>query len=208
MKWKQQMQDFGLTEETVSIGLRNKIKDYYALVEGIEGLKESIENPSINDDVDDLQSDLESLEEAVENADRQLVKALEVYDRNKEKYAELSKNLGKGRPKKNTQDSSSQDAEKQKARQEELRQQKAQDAAMQQQTQDAALQQQAQYYAARQQQAQGASRQQQQNASTQSAKDGKVLDGEKPKSKSGGWIIFSIAALVLTAGAVNLFKND
>jgi cell division septation protein DedD len=101
IKWKQRMNELGLTEQTVSHGLRAKIKDFNTLLEGIEEVKESIANPDINDNVDELESDLEDLEKAVESSDRMLVNAVEVFDRNKEKYAELSKNLGKGRPRKN-----------------------------------------------------------------------------------------------------------
>jgi septal ring factor EnvC (AmiA/AmiB activator) len=101
MKWKQKLAECNLTEETISAGLRSKIKDYYTIVEGIEEVEQSIKNPSINDDVDDLQDELEDLQTAMENADKQLIRAIEIYDKNKEKYAELSKNLGKGRPRKN-----------------------------------------------------------------------------------------------------------
>jgi chromosome segregation ATPase len=101
MKWKQKLAECNLTEETISAGLKSKIKDYYTIVEGIEEIEQSIQNPSLNDDVDDLQEELEDLQTAIENADKQLIRAIEIYDKNKEKYAELSKNLGKGRPRKN-----------------------------------------------------------------------------------------------------------
>jgi chromosome segregation ATPase len=100
MKWKNELDQCGLTEDNVSVGLKNKIKDYYSMVDGIEELKESIDNPTINDDVDELQEQLEDLEEALEDYDNKLVKAVQLYDKNKERYAELSKNLGKGRPRK------------------------------------------------------------------------------------------------------------
>ena len=101
MKWKQKLAECNLTEETISAGLKSKIKDYYTIVEGIEEIEQSIQNPSLNDDVDDLQEEIEDLQTAIENADKQLIRAIEIYDKNKEKYAELSKNLGKGRPRKN-----------------------------------------------------------------------------------------------------------
>jgi septal ring factor EnvC (AmiA/AmiB activator) len=101
MKWKQKLAECNLTEETISAGLRSKIKDFYTLVEGIEEVEQSIQNPSLNDDVEQLQEELEDLETAMENADKQLIRAIEIYDKNKKMYAELQKNLGKGRPKKN-----------------------------------------------------------------------------------------------------------
>ena len=100
MKWKQKLEECGLTEETISQGLRTKIKDFYEIIDGIEECKKSLENPSINDDVDELRSDLEGLEESLDDADLKLVRAIEVYDRNKEKYAQISKNLSNGRPRK------------------------------------------------------------------------------------------------------------
>jgi hypothetical protein len=103
MKWKSEMEKLGLTNETISVGLRNKIKDYYDMVEGIKELKDSIANPTLNDDVDELQEELADLQDALESYDNQLVKAVHTFDKNKEKYAELSKNLGKGRPRKDGQ---------------------------------------------------------------------------------------------------------
>ena len=104
MKWKQTLEGFGLTEETVSQGIRNKIKDYYTIVDGIEELEKSIENPTLNDDVDELQNDLEELKDALEEQDKVLVKAVTMFDKNKEHYAKLSQNLvGRGRPKKDAQ---------------------------------------------------------------------------------------------------------
>jgi DNA-binding transcriptional regulator GbsR (MarR family) len=104
MKWKQTLDGFGLTEETVSQGIRNKIKDYYTIVDGIEELEKSIQNPTLNDDVDELKNDLEELQEALEEQDKVLVKAVTMFDKNKEHYAKLSQNLvGRGRPKKDAQ---------------------------------------------------------------------------------------------------------
>lgn len=104
MKWKQTLEGFGLTEETVSQGIRNKIKDYYTIVDGIDELEKSIENPTLNDDVDELKTDLEELQEALEEQEKVLDKAIKMFDKNKEHYANLSKNLvGRGRPKKDAQ---------------------------------------------------------------------------------------------------------
>jgi chromosome segregation ATPase len=101
MKWKQKLAECNLTEETISAGLRSKIKDYYTIVEGIEEVEQLIEKPSLNDNIDDLREELDDLQTSLINADKQLIRAIEIYDKNKEMYAELQKNLGKGRPKKN-----------------------------------------------------------------------------------------------------------
>ena len=100
MKWKKEMQTRNLDENNVSQGLKTKIKDYYELEEGIKGLKEAIDNPSINDDVEELQADLEELQEALEVADRKLVDAVILFDKNKEKYAEKVQKMKEGREKK------------------------------------------------------------------------------------------------------------
>jgi uncharacterized protein with von Willebrand factor type A (vWA) domain len=100
MKWKQKLNEVGLTQETISHGLKNKIKDYYSILEGIDEAKQTIANPTINDDVEAIKEDLADLEEVLQDADTKLVKAIELYDKNKEKYAELSKHLSKGRPRK------------------------------------------------------------------------------------------------------------
>ena len=81
MKWKQKLAECNLTEETISAGLKSKIKDFYTLVEGIEEVEQSIQNPSLNDDVEELQEELEDLETAMENADKQLIRAIEIYDK-------------------------------------------------------------------------------------------------------------------------------
>jgi len=100
MKWKEKLDEVGLTKDTISHGLRNKIKDYFSILEGIDEAKQTIANPSINDDVEAIKEDLANLEEVLQEADTKLVKAIELYDKNKEKYAELSKHLSKGRPRK------------------------------------------------------------------------------------------------------------
>ena len=100
MKWTNEMQTLGLTNETISQGLKTKIKDYHEMVDAIKELKESISNPSVNDDVDELQSDLAELENVLEDLDDTIVKSLHTFNKNKDKYAELGKKMAEGREKK------------------------------------------------------------------------------------------------------------
>ena len=93
MKWKQKLDEVGLTEQTASQGIRNKILDYNTIEDGIEELKNSIKEPTLNDDVDSLKKDLEDLTEALESQDDVLVKAITLFDKNKEHYAKLQDNL-------------------------------------------------------------------------------------------------------------------
>lgn len=109
MKWQNEMDSLGLNETNISVGLKNKIKDYNDIVKYINELKETIENPSVNDNVDELQSTLSEMEEALETADDKLVRAIQLYHKNKDKYAEMSKHLtGRkrkdGQPRKQTQE--------------------------------------------------------------------------------------------------------
>jgi len=102
MKWEKTLSNCGLTEETISIGLKTKIKEHRKMEEAVEDIKERLNDDETEDDeIDELEQDLSELEEALEMSDNKLVRAVELYDKNKEKYAELSKNLGKGRPRKN-----------------------------------------------------------------------------------------------------------
>ena len=42
MKWKAKLSELGLTEETISHGLRSKIKDYHIIEKGIEKIKSDL----------------------------------------------------------------------------------------------------------------------------------------------------------------------
>lgn len=102
MKWKQALADYNLTEETISHGLKKKIKEYREIEVGVNELKNSINDESTPDDeLEELQSDLTELQDSLQMADNNLVRAIEIYDKNKDRYAEMSKHLGKGRPRKN-----------------------------------------------------------------------------------------------------------
>jgi len=102
MKWEKTLSNCGLTEQTISIGLKSKIKEHRKMEEAVEDIKERLNDDETEDDeIDELEQDLNELEDALEMSDNKLVRAIELYDKNKERYAELSKNLGKGRPRKN-----------------------------------------------------------------------------------------------------------
>jgi chromosome segregation ATPase len=100
MKWKNELANCGLTESTVSVGLKNKIKDHYELENAIAQLRETIENPSLNDDVNELQSTLGEIEEALVVSDTKLVEAIQKFNKNKDRYAEMGKHLQRGREQK------------------------------------------------------------------------------------------------------------
>ena len=97
MKWKARLSELGLTEETISHGLRAKIKDYYIIERGIVQLEENIQSGRVNqDDVPTAKTDLQELRTDLEDYDIALVKAIETFDKNKDRYAANSKNLKNG----------------------------------------------------------------------------------------------------------------
>ena len=97
MKWKKELQTLNLSKEQLSVSLKNKIKDYESIADGIQELQSRIANPTLNDDVDELNADLEELNEGLEIADRKLVADIQKFDRNKEKYAMLTNKMKQGR---------------------------------------------------------------------------------------------------------------
>ena len=100
MKWKNELASRGLNESNISQGLKNKIRDVIDLSNSIKELKETLQNPSVNDDIDELEEAIQNAEEDLETLDNELVKAIDKFDRNKEKYAELTQKMKEGRAKK------------------------------------------------------------------------------------------------------------
>jgi hypothetical protein len=100
MKWKQRFDELGLTNETISQGLKNKIRDYYDIQQGIADMKQVLANPSVNDNVEEIQADLEDAIETLEAYDNKLVGDVELYFKNKDTYADKMKKMAEGREKK------------------------------------------------------------------------------------------------------------
>jgi len=100
MKWKQRFDELGLTNETISQGLRNKIRDYYDIQQGIADMKEVLANPSVNDDVEEIRAELDDAIETLEAYDTKLVSDVELYFKNKDAYADKMKKMAEGREKK------------------------------------------------------------------------------------------------------------
>lgn len=94
MKWKAKLSELGLTEETISHGLRAKIKDYYIIQKGIDKLESEINEGKYNDsDMDLAKNDLQELITDLADYDDALVKAILTFDKNKDRYAANAKNL-------------------------------------------------------------------------------------------------------------------
>jgi predicted nuclease with TOPRIM domain len=100
MKWKNELASRGLNESNISQGLKNKIRDVVDIDNTIKELKETLRNPSVNDDVDELEEAIQNAQEDLETLDNELVKAIDKFDRNKEKYAQLTQKMKEGRAKK------------------------------------------------------------------------------------------------------------
>jgi hypothetical protein len=94
MKWKAKLSELGLTEETISHGLRAKIKDYNIIEKGIVKLQSEMNEGKYNDsDMDLAKNDLQELQTDLADYDDALVKAIETFDKNKDRYAANAKNL-------------------------------------------------------------------------------------------------------------------
>ena len=101
MKWKNRMAELGLNDSNISAGLKKKISTYYTIQNGLAQAQQALQNAGDDDDVEDLQDDVTELEDALEAADDKLVRDVDIFDKNKERYVEMAKHLGKGRPRKN-----------------------------------------------------------------------------------------------------------
>jgi hypothetical protein len=126
----------------------------------MEEARQSLEDASEDDDIDELTDDVNELEEAVEIADNNLAKGMEVFFKNKDRYAEMSKHLSKGRPRKDGQPSVPKVATPTPTP----------------------------------------------TPTPQVASSGVVVEQKKKSSTS--WILLGGLALVVTLGAVNIFKNN
>jgi hypothetical protein len=100
MKWKNELEKFGLDESKISQGLKNKIKDYKDVETQLAELKGILKNPSVNDDIDELKEGIENAEEDLQTLDEELVKAIQKFEKNKEHYANLTQKMKEGRAKK------------------------------------------------------------------------------------------------------------
>jgi TolA-binding protein len=103
MKWKQKLSELGLTETTASKSIKSKIKDFYTLDSEIARLKESLQNPSDDDDVDEMESELNEYEESIGILDEDIYNALVDYDRNRDANAERVRKMQEGKARKAAQ---------------------------------------------------------------------------------------------------------
>lgn len=117
MKWKQQLEACGLTEATVSQGLRNKIRDVKDVESQLAQMKATLKNPSVNDDVDELEEAIGNATEDLKDLDNELVAAIKKFNDNKDKYAELAKKMKEGREKKKAGANKPQSSEQKPAQQ-------------------------------------------------------------------------------------------
>lgn len=94
MKWKSRLSELGLTEETISHGLRKKIKDYYKIQATIDELNQAIQEGDLTEEQkDSYRGDAEDLKQDLANFDKSLVADIEKFDKNKDRYAEMAKTL-------------------------------------------------------------------------------------------------------------------
>lgn len=100
MKWKNELSKSGLTEATLSQGLKKKVRDYYSIEKAIAVTKQDIADSDDDEQIEALKGDLSDFEESLEVLDEAISNGIVSYLENKDKYAEIGKKMKEGRDKK------------------------------------------------------------------------------------------------------------
>jgi len=100
MEWKQKLAELGLTETTVSKSIKAKIKDFYTLQDALAQTKQKLENPSDDDEIDELEADLNEYQESIEICSEDIYKSLESWDKNKDVNAERVRKMKEAKDRK------------------------------------------------------------------------------------------------------------
>jgi cell division septation protein DedD len=95
-KFQEKLAELNLSEDALSKRIRDNINAFRKLDEAINGVKESIGETQDESEKEDLESELEELVQSLDEVDNKLVTDIIKFDKNKEHYAKLSKNLNKG----------------------------------------------------------------------------------------------------------------
>jgi outer membrane biosynthesis protein TonB len=100
-KFEKKLKELGLTEEKVSNGLRKKIASFRENESILDEISSRLKSPDFSEEEKEkIKEDYNSLESVLDEWDTNLVNDVIKFDRNKDKYAEMGKNL-KPRQKKN-----------------------------------------------------------------------------------------------------------
>lgn len=108
-KFHEKLQELNLSEDALSKRIKDNINAYKKLEDAINGVKESIGDTTDDEEKEDLESELVELEESLDEVDNKLVTDIIKFDKNKEHYANLSKNLMKNKGKEKTPKATTQD---------------------------------------------------------------------------------------------------
>jgi hypothetical protein len=95
-KFQEKLAELNLSEDALSKRIKDNINAFRKLDEAINGVKESIGETQDENEKEDLESELEELVQSLDEVDNKLVTDIIKFDKNKEHYAKLSKNLNKG----------------------------------------------------------------------------------------------------------------
>lgn len=94
MTWKEKLASLGLTEETVSAGLRKKIAAYLKGESTLERLRTDAADESLSDDDrEELEETAASYETVLFESEEALCAAIDSWYKNKDRYAEMAKHL-------------------------------------------------------------------------------------------------------------------
>ena len=94
MTWKEKLAALGLTEETISAGLRKKIAAYEKGMATLARLREDAADAGRSDeDREELTETADDYETVLHESSEELIASIDKWFKNKDRYQEMSKNL-------------------------------------------------------------------------------------------------------------------
>lgn len=94
MLWKEKLNQLGFTEETAPNMVKKAIKELRSFEKGLESVNAKLSKGGLSERrVAELEEEAETYRSAIEGQDGVICRKIEVWDKNKEKYAELGKRL-------------------------------------------------------------------------------------------------------------------
>jgi len=112
MNWKEKLEELKMTEQSLSVGIKKKINDYYSIVEGIKEVSSALKEAD-EDEEDNLKEQLSDLKEGLEASNADLIKSIEFYERNKDSMKLRAEKMLQGKKNKQAAKNSDKKSEEQ-----------------------------------------------------------------------------------------------
>ncbi len=94
MSWKEKLNQLGFTEETAPNMVKKAIKELRSFEKGLEITEAKLSKGGLSEKkTAELEEEAETYRSAIESQNEVVSRKIDVWDRNKEKYAELGKRL-------------------------------------------------------------------------------------------------------------------